>query len=503
MLAELIGLAAIKDFVASERMKVYEASFNFEIKNVPEYEYFVKIIQSISIRDKIRIILQDENERFFTFTNFEVNEEAYRNFINETLDDETIEVKLRIDKTVEKNHFSIYSFEGFVKDILSLSLEEVMIAFSNLLKQSPEFLIFDVYSPISMFATKTMYFVPQGSGMINSDFNRVQRIEGCKEVSFFYNFDTYEILPDDFKITIDYKDNPLTELFQKIVLLLSISFIATSATLNESQLKGIINGQRTMEYCCNINDLSNNNVLYGIYNWIYTDGSAIDKAIIARNVISLHCRYVAITEIDDKVMASIQSNYNLYLKDNVKQYLELKNKVAEFISDVVSKTGEYAMKLLDKFKSNLIAIFGFIFTTILANIVSSQPLDNLFTKEITILIECVLAGSFVYLIICYLQSKYEIQKVYNSYNELKKNYSNILTEDDILEVFGEDELLHEMKKTINKSEKIYLAIWIIFLVLVFIVVECSSSDPNFQLVIDFVKKVINRIEQIVVGVFNG
>lgn len=81
-------------------------------------------------------------------------------------------------------------------------------------------------------------------------------------------------------------------------------------------------------------------------------------------------------------MASIQSNYNLYLKDNVKDYLELKNKVAEFISDIVSKTGEYATSLLDKFKSNLIAIFGFIFSVILANVVSNQPLNNLLQEKL-------------------------------------------------------------------------------------------------------------------------
>ena len=40
------------------------------------------------------------------------------------------------------------------------------------------------------------------------------------------------------------------------------------------------------------------------------------------------------------------------------KYLELKNKVAEFISDIVSKTGEYACFLLNKFKSNVIAIFA-------------------------------------------------------------------------------------------------------------------------------------------------
>ena len=364
-----------------------------------------------------------------------------------------------------------------------------MISFSDLLKQVSEILVFDIYDTVRMFATKSMFFVPFGNSVTNSEFNRSQRIEKCKEVSYFYNFDTYELLPDDFKLMIDYESNPLTELFQKLTFLLSISFIATSSSISGSYLKGIINGQRTMEYQCEINQLPNNKNLYSIYNWIYTEGNAIDKAIIARNVISLHCKYVPVTEIDDKVMASIQSNYNLYLKENVKEYLNLKNKVAEFISETISKTGEYATGLLDKFKGNIIAIFGFMFSVILANVVSDQPLDNIFTKEITTLVECVIVGSFVYLVICYLQSRYEIQKVYDSYNQLKQNYKEILTEEDLHKIFGDDEMLFKMKKTISKSEKIYMGMWILFLISVLIVVECLSSSPNIQFIIDFVKKI--------------
>lgn len=494
MLAELIQAATITDTVVSERMKVYEASFKFEVENAPEYSYFLNIIQEVSQRDKIKITLQDETERIYDL--LVADEDGYKSFIKETLADETIDVRVRIDKQVVGNHFSIYSFDEFAKDILSLSVEDVMIAFSNLLKQSPNYLVFDVYSPVTMFATKTMFFVPSGNGMVNTEFNRVRRMEECKEVSYFYNFDVYEVLPDDFKITIDYENNPLTELFQKIMVLLSISFIATSSTISGSQLKGIINGQRTMEYCCDIDQLTGNKILYSIYNWIYTDGSPIDKAIIVRNVISLHCKYVSITEIDEKVMASIQSNYNLYLKENVKEYLELKNKVAEFISGTVSKTGEYATGLLDKFKSNIIAIFGFIFTVILANIVSDQPLDNLFTKDITIIIECVLVGSFVYLIICYYQSRYEIKKVYDSYEQLKLNYKEILTEDDLLEIFGDDEMLKEMKKTISKSKKIYLGIWIIFLIGAFVVVESVSVSPMYQNILSGLQDVLKLIQSI-------
>lgn len=486
MLAELIRTAEVKDTVVSERMRVYEASFKFDKDKAPEYCYFSNIIQSIPQRDKIKITLQDGNERIYDF--FTANEDSYKKFLADTLDDEIIDVRVRIDKEVVENHFSIYSFDDFVQDITSLSIEDVMIAFSSLLKQSSRFLVFDVYSPVTMFATRTMFFVPHGNDMVNIDFNRVRRIEECKEVSYFYNFDTYEILPDDFRITIDYENNPLRNLFQQIMVLLSISFIATSSSINDSQLKGIINGQRSMEYCCETNQLQKNKVLYSIYNWIYTDGSPIDKAIIARNVISLHCKYVSITDIDEKVMASIQSNYNLYLKENVKAYLELKNKVAEFISDTVSKTGEYATGLLDKFKSNLIAVFGFMFTVILANIVSDQPLDNLFTREITILVECVLAGSLVYLLICFFQSRYEIQKVYDSYKQLKLNYREILTDDDLLKIFGNDELLNKMEKTINRSEKLYLSIWFVFLLGALIIIEIISTSPTYQSILDVLQK---------------
>ena len=72
MLAELIRTADIKDLVVSERMKVYEASFKFDIDKAPEYCYFFNIIQSVSHRDRIKITLQDGNERDYDF--FTANE---------------------------------------------------------------------------------------------------------------------------------------------------------------------------------------------------------------------------------------------------------------------------------------------------------------------------------------------------------------------------------------------------------------------------------------------
>jgi len=491
MLISLIKQATIEKLNTKERMKVYESSYMIHKENIPESSYFTNIVSAVPKRDKIRITLSNESDDLFVFNNNVYDVEKYKEFMDGILDDEILEVRVKIDKTIEDGYFSVYDYNEFINDILKLPIEKVLRAFSQLLKEAERFLIFDIFEQVTMFTTKTMCFLPHGCESVNCEFDRKQQIIKCKEASYFYNFDIYEVIPDDFKLQICSPGNPLNELFDKIVTLLSISFISTSASLQDNQLRGAINGQRLMEYAVDVETLASNMILYKIYNWIYESGNAIDKIIIARNIISLHCKYISITEMDDKVMASIQSNYNLYLKENVKEYLELKNKVAEFISDIVSKTGEYACFLLNKFKSNVIAIFAFLFTVILANIVSDQPLSNIFTRDITILLESVLIASFLYLFICYAQSKYEINKVCDSYKLMKNNYLDILTQEDLNDIFDNDRIINNMKSTIQKTRKNYVIAWILFIVIAFCVIELVSVDPTVPKLIKFLKSIEN------------
>ena len=276
----------------------------------------------------------------------------------------------------------------------------------------------------------------------------------------------------------------------KLETFLAASMIASNAMLQAGNIKLQIMGQRSVDYVFSLNEILGNPILYKIYDWIYSGGSSIDKAIIARNIICLHCKYEPLLKLDSKVLLSIQSSYNLYLKDHVIQYLEMKNKVAEFISEILSRTGEYATELLDKFKTNMIAVFGFLFTVILADIVLDQPLGNIFTRDITVILELVLLGSVIYLFICYRQSKYQMEKVYESYESLKQSYEGILTEDDIRECFQNDQLIVDMKNTVNRSEKKYLIFWMAFLIGILIVLEMISDGP---VILPIIKTAVQRL----------
>ena len=109
------------------------------------------------------------------------------------------------------------------------------------------------------------------------------------------------------------------------------------------------------------------------------------------------------------------------------------------------------MQLLEKFKTNLIAIFGFLFSVVLANIVSDQPLDNIFTKDIILIMEIVLCASLLYFFICNMQLGYEVKKVKDSYKLLKSNYEDILEKEELRRIFKDDELMNDMQEEIKQK----------------------------------------------------
>lgn len=490
---ELKSIFSQPDVRISERVKCVDISF--VIADIPDFCNLVEFIESFPARDKVRIILTDDSEDRLIFDNAQsVKKSQYDSFCENAELSESINVTVTIEKGISNGCISIYCYNEFVKDICSLDLFDILCVFSELLEQQ-EFLNFIVYDNSCSFMTKTMCFSPDENKMITDGFCRLDRLQESRDMSRISCSKKIDLIPDDFRITVDTQDNPITDIFKKLTTLLSVAFTATSFGIDKQKFSAQVTGQRCMTYEANFSDLKNNDEIYKIYNWIYTDGNAIDKAIIARNVLSLHCKYTNLLEIDALVFASIQSNYTLYLRDNVSQYLDLKNKVAEYICDVITRTGEYSMSILEKFKHNLIAVFGFLFTVILANIVSDAPLDNIFTYDITLIIEIILGGSVIFWGISLYELKYNINKVETGYEALKENYLSVLSQDDIKEVFNNDSLIINTKKEINKKVVIISIIWLLLIAVGLIVVEnVSDYTPIatfFSEAIKLFKKIIN------------
>ena len=66
-----------------------------------------------------------------------------------------------------------------------------------------------------------------------------------------------------------------------------------------------------------------------------------------------------------------------------------------------------------------------------------------------------------------------------------------MAEDDIHDIFKNDEIINKMLKTINTHKWIYLIIWFFLLVLAYIVVEMLSYNITRTVIIDFLCHVIS------------
>ena len=76
-----------------------------------------------------------------------------------------------------------------------------------------------------------------------------------------------------------------------------------------------------------------------------------------------------------------------------------------------------------------------------------------------------------------LETNYKVKTIKKTYLQLKENYSDILSQDDIAEVYKNDELFNGTKKEIKTKTVLFSVIWISILIGIFFVVEYLTTTP--------------------------
>ena len=317
--------------------------------------------------------------------------------------------------------------------------------------------------------TKSIYFdVIQDESQIV--FNRSSRLFKVKNTCSFYNQDKYELLPDDFHVTETFSDNEnssrLKKYFSRIEMILAVIYIVASSEIKQNNLSYQLNGTGLTKTINLKDNLEYNPSVYEIYNWIYRTDNYIDKSSITRSVFE----YLSsdILDSDINVIRGVQKAYNIYIKDKVNVYLDAKKDLSDYIIDSLSTLKSYTNTILDTFLKNLYAIVGFFFSVILANAISDRELDKIFTKDILIIIVIALIGSFVFWGISNLKFLNDLQNFKDLFDALKKNYEDVLLDNELDTIFNNIQLENEINK-VKRNKKIINYIWGGFLVLSLII----------------------------------
>ena len=141
------------DINVTERLDTAEASFAITYNLLPTIETFDKIINLIPARDSVRITLINDSDDMVTFTNHQTEARDYSTLTDGLQSEDSINIRIQLNKAVADGKFSIYEYEAFVTDLLPRPLFEIMSWFSLRLS-GQESLIFEVFDYDVSFAPK-------------------------------------------------------------------------------------------------------------------------------------------------------------------------------------------------------------------------------------------------------------------------------------------------------------------------------------------------------------
>lgn len=487
-IAQLKGVFSVSAADVDERMKQVVIKFNILPSQMPTHDKLCELIGFFPKRDTIKIFFGDDSTCLTIVSTNLCSSEEYGKYVAGLFALDCVQVTITIDKRLEQGKFSLYCYQKFADDLLGLSTLELLEAFAGLYAEANH-LYFEVFDSEIFFQTGTMAFSSSEHTIDWKLSDRQEKLDMCQTVACFYHQAMFPLLPEDFKIEVDFGNNPLTSVFSKICTILSLVYISTTSSIHSNHIWMQITGQRNLDYKIDLSSINPNLELYHIYYWIFTDGNAVDKALLARNSISAHCKFTDMANLDGKTLSSIQANYNLYLKNNVAQYIDLTNAMASFICESINGISDCLSQLFGNFKTNLLAVLSFIFTVILANIVSGQPLENIFTYDIVMILFAVMGGSLCYFFISLSEANVKKKRIIKQYKNLIGNYENILSTDDIAAITNNGRNLEDAQTTLRRGMIVWSVVWVCFIIAAFVSIDCVGDGPHF------IDGAINWIEQ--------
>lgn len=384
---------------------------------------------------------------------------------------EEIKVTFKINKNKFEDCISIYDLDLFADSLEKLTVSQSFTIFNRVLLGS-DFINFRVLNLEKSFNTSSIFFTPIGENVIiHALSDRLKRIESIRAASYYTNINDHQITPDDFKISNGFSSNSkLSLLFTNYSDLLSIIYLFDITTIKDNVLEYKINGYKSIKGQVELNSkIKSIEDYFNIYSWVYSGGNLNDKIGIARNIISLHFIKNGELGLHGSPFQSIQSSYKVYEKQNIKQYIEIRNKISDQLLDFNNRANKVIETFASGFQKSALALISFYTSAIVVRLLSKGDFINVFTLDATILSISFIIGSYIY----YKTSKWEVlqqrQRFNDSYTNLKERYTDLLEASDIERILNKDKEFNADIKFIDDKLKNYSIMWLSYLWILLIV----------------------------------
>lgn len=407
---------------------------------------------------------------------------------------EQIKVAFTINKSSDTNQICIYDLYAFSDTLEKLNSEQSFAIFNRVLSQN-QFVTFNVLHLDKAFGSDSIRFVPNGitTPPINNFGERQKRLDSVITACNYANYKDHFLTPDDFKVQKDNKNyKKLCLLFNRFATILSVIYLFDITALKGNDLDFKINGYKSIKGNVDVNTIKEKETeeYFNIYNWVYTGGNLNDKIGLARNIISLHFFQGGGLELKGNPFQSIQSSYKVYEKQNIKQYIEIRNKISDQLIDFNNRANKVIETFASGFQKSALALITFYFSAIAIKVFGKGNFVNVFTLDTTVLSLVFLIGSFIYYIVAKWEVKEQKKRFVSSYMNLKERYTDLLDKEDIQRILNNDKEFNEDVNFIDTKLKNYSMLWIWFIVILLIGTLFLFSFYNFA---DFFDTIIWKI----------
>lgn len=366
------------------------------------------------------------------------------------------------------DYFSIYLKEGAVGEVLrkinSISNTAYIIECQEISETYRTGLF--VFKPLSLEAP-----VPVTNPEVAS---KARRIEQRDKVCSIYGGVRDLYLPNDFKFDRVFCHKVIQEVFQKLELLYSlislsdISKFEVDGTLS-IVMKGYSNVKLEIKTLADI-DVSSATDFFEIFEWAYTDGNIVDKIGISRNIISIHVVDDNLFRLKAGCIESITSNYIIYLKDNLKQYVEVKNKLSDQIQKTSEKAAEVVKSINTYLRASIFSVYSFVFTVFLVRTIGKADVGPIFSNATYSIFILFVLVSILILIYALSETNAEIRRFKNMYSSFRERYTDLITKEDLNRIFSNDKDFDRDLKYIRKSRKKVVCLWVMSLLVIFVII---------------------------------
>lgn len=467
----------------------YEAKISFNFKNYspPDKESFINVSSSIcqilesdtfefmfKVIDKKRNntnITPDLTYKFSKSTLAEPNIliDCFNEIRNEKFEEidkcnEYLQLVIIIKKPMDlQNTNRIYFFNKFAEYLNNLSLKEILVnIFSKLLNDNDK-VIFLIDKDVEEFYSSNIFFIhcKETLDNINIPYRNYDQILKNYRLNCRFIGNDLVFTPYAFSLCKKSTYNSINNFFSKLSFITSLIYIANYSEFETCNvLKVHLNGYKLITEKIDFSNLDNRyNIYYDIFDWVYSNGNISDKLNLSRNIITLDYRD-SLLNINEKTLASIESNYEIYLKDNVEKYIKLKTKITDSLIEISMKSREITSDFSISFKNNFIAILSFIFTIFFANIVNNHVNSTeIFNREISIIYLIINIISFLYMVFSRISVKKDLQHYDKTIESLKNSYVGLLSPNDLDNIFN-NKILANDKAHIRNKIRLFSALWI-------------------------------------------